>query len=164
MTKIFRTAFTVLLLFSSIASAEIGISDWNSAGISLFMEKTEVVTLLGSPDGNEGTMEWYDISNNEGLERVSLEYLDTDMVQAMALSFRPGSIDLDTLGSIVQGAFPGIPEVHRDELMVIFLGRSTDTDEPVYFLAMADAPDKDKGPELITMSEKANRFFLDRKE
>jgi len=164
MTKIFRTTFTVLLLFATVACAEVGIADWNSAGVSLFMERSEIMTLLGSPDGNEGTMDWYEISGDLGLERVSLEYLDTGKIQAMALSFRPGSIDLDTLGSIVQHAFPGIPEVHRDDHMAVFLGRSTDTDEPVYFLASAENPDKGKGPELITMSEKANLFFLEEKK
>lgn len=158
MMKIFRTTFVIMMVFAAVANA-LPISTWNSSGISLLVERAEVTAALGSPDGTEDTMEWYNITGNEGLSRVSLDYLDTGKVQAVALSFIPGSIDLDTLVSIIMGAFPGVQELLRDEKMAVFLGRSTESNEPVYFLAMAEDPDSGKIPELITMTELANRHY-----
>ena len=157
------SSFAIILLLATTAAGAIPISAWNSAGVGILMERTAVTGALGTPDGTEGTLAWYDIAENEGLSRVSLDFLDTDKVQAVSLAFAPGSVDLDTLCSIVMKAFPGTQEVHRDDRIAIFLGRSTENDEPVYFLAMTDEPGSGKGPELITMTESANRYYQDQK-
>ena len=158
MRKIF-TAFVMLILLAASASGTIPLSAWNSAGISILMEQNAVTDVLGAPDGKEDTLVWYDIAGSEGISRVSIDYLDTGKVQAVSLAFAPGSIDLDTLCSIVRSTFPGTQDVHRDERIAIFLGRSTENDEPVYFLAMADDPASGKGAELITMTEFANIHY-----
>lgn len=163
MTKKFCISFVIVLLLATVTSCSIPISVWNSAGVGILMERSAVKDALGSPDGIEGTLEWYDIAGKEGLSKVSLDFLDTGKVQAVSLAFAPGSVDLDTLCSIVRSAFPGTQDVHRDEHIAVFLGRSTENDEPVYFLAMADDPDDGKGPELITMTEYANRYYQDQK-
>lgn len=154
----------IMLLFTATASGAIPLSTWNSAGVGILMERTAVREALGASDGTEGNLEWYDIAGNEGLSRVSLDYLETGRVQAVSLAFVPGSIDLDTLSAIVKKAFPNTQDVHRDARMAVFLGRSTENNEPVYFLAMADDPEAGKGPELITMTELANRHYQDQKE
>lgn len=163
MTKKSCIAFAIILLLATTAAGAIPLSAWNSAGVGILMERTAVKAALGTPDGTEGTMEWYDIAGNEGLSRVSLDFLDTGKVQAVSLAFVSGSLDLDTLCSIIMKAFPDSQEIHRDDRIGIFLGRSTENDEPVYFLAMADEPGGDKGPELITMTESANRFYQEQK-
>lgn len=164
MTKKFLTAFVIMLFLAATAAEAIPLSTWNSAGVGILTERAAVLDALGTPDGKEGTLEWYDITGNEGLSRVSLDFLDTGKVQAVSLSFAPDSVDLDTLCSIVMKAFPGTQEVHRDDRITIFLGRSTENEEPVYFLAMADEPDGDRGPELISMTESANRYYQEQKK
>ena len=149
----------IILMFTTAAYGSIPASIWNSAGISILTERNAVISALGTPDGTENTLEWYDISGNGGLSRVSLDFLDTGKVQAVSLAFAPGSIDLDTLCSIVMKAFPGTQEVIREDHIAIFLGKSTENDEPVYFLAMADDPGSGKGPELISMTEYANCYY-----
>lgn len=153
------TAFAILILLAASASGSIPLSAWNSAGVTILMERNAVTDALGSPDGVEDTMVWYDIEGSEGISRVSIDYLDSDKVQAVSLDFAPGSIDLDTLCSIVKSTFPDTQDVHRDDRIAIFLGRSTENDEPVYFLAMADDPAGGKGAELITMTEFANLYY-----
>lgn len=153
------TVSVLLVLLTSSASGAIPLSTWNSAGVGILMEMPAVRQALGDPSGAEGTLEWYDISGNEGLSRVTLDYLDSGKIQAVSLAFAPGSIDLDTLCSIVRRAFPDTQEVHRDDRMAVFLGRSTETGEPVYFLAMANDSAGGKGPELMTMTELANRHY-----
>lgn len=153
------TVFTVLIFLQTAAFGAVTLQEWNSADVGLLMTRAEVHRSVGVPDGIDGTIEWFDISGNEGLARVTLDYLDGDTVQAVNLAFRPGSIDLETLSSIVKGAFPGIPEIHRDERMAMFLGRSEASDEPVYFLALAGDSGAGKGPELFSMTESANRHY-----
>lgn len=162
MTKKFLTAFMIMLL--PAAAGAIPFSTWNSAEVGILTERAAVMDALGTPDGKEGTLEWYDITGNERLSRVSLDFLDTEKVQTESLAFAPGSVDLDTLCSIVMRAFPGIQEVHRDDRIAIFLGRSTENEEPVYFLAAADEPDGGRGPELISMTESANRHYQEQKK
>ncbi|MDO9509572.1 MAG: hypothetical protein Q7I97_09610 [Thermovirgaceae bacterium] len=163
MTKRICAAFVIMLFLGASASGAIPPSAWNSAGVGILMERTAVRGALGAPSGTDGTLEWYDITGSEGLSRVSLDYLDTGRVQAVSLAFVPGSIDLDTLCSIVKKAFPDTQDVHRDERLAIFLGRSTENNEPVYLLAMADDPDGGKGSELITMTELANLHYQEQK-
>ena len=152
----------VLLLLSlphDAAFGAISLREWNSAGAGLLTTRAEVMESLGAPDGSEGSVEWYDISGEEGLSRVTLDYLGGERVQAVHLAFRKGSVDLETLSAIIRDAFPGVSEVLGDDRMAVFLGRSADGDGPLYFLALAGDPLGDKGPELISMTEAANRHY-----
>ncbi|HBG13911.1 MAG TPA: hypothetical protein DDW96_01085 [Synergistaceae bacterium] len=153
------TIVAVLIFLHTAAFGAVTLQEWNSGNVGILMTRQEVLSAIGSPDGSEGTTEWYDISGDEGLSRVTLDYLGGERVQAVHLAFRTGSVDLETLSSIVRSAFPGIPEVHSDDRMAIFLGRSNDTGEPVYFLALAEDPQKGRGPELISMTESANSHY-----
>ena len=152
----------VLLLLSlppGTAFGAISLGEWNSADAGLLATRGEVMESLGPPDGAGGSVEWYDISGDEGLTRVTLDYLDGERVQAIHLAFRRGSVDLETLASVIRSAFPGASEVYGDDRMAVFLGGTDDGDGPLYFLALAGDPLGDKGPELISMTEAANRHY-----
>ena len=140
------TIVAVLVFLHTAAFGAVTLQEWNSGDVGLLMTRQDVLNAIGAPDGSEGTTEWYDISGNEGLSRVTLDYLGEERVQAVHLAFRTGSVDLETLSSIVRSAFPGIPEVHSDDRMAIFLGRSGDTGEPVYFLALVEGSPEGKRP------------------
>lgn len=152
----------VIFLLSSLPGTAFGavsLGEWNSADAGLLTERAEVLERLGPPDGAEGSVEWYDISGDEGLSRVTLDYLDGDRVQAVHLAFRRGSVDLETLAAVIRSAFPGVSEVIADDRMAVFLGGTADGDGPLYFLALAEEPLGDSGPELISMTEAANRHY-----
>jgi len=162
MNNMKKRCWTVIIVLAFLQTAAFGsvtLQEWKSADGGLLMSRQEVRGSVGAPDGTDRTTEWFDISGNEGLSRVTLDYLEGETVQAVNLAFRPGSIDLETLPSIVNGAFPGIPEIHRDQRMAMFLGRSEEGGRPVYFLALAGDPGAGKGTELSSMTESANRHY-----
>ena len=162
MKNLYIRCLIVISLLSFPPAAAFGavsLQQWNSGEVRLLATRSEVMRSLGTPDGVEDSVEWYDISGEEGLLRGALDYLDGERVQAVHLAFRKDSVDLETLSNIIRNAFPGVFEVHRDGHMVIFLGKAADGEELLYFLALAGDPLEDRGPELITMTEAANRHY-----
>jgi hypothetical protein len=155
----YLTVISLLIFTPAAAFGAISLQQWNSGDAELLATRLEVTGSLGAPDGTEDSVEWYDISGEEGLLRVTLDYLGGERVQAVHLAFRKDSVDLETLSAILKNAYPGISEVHRDEHMAIFLGRIAGGDELLYFLALTGDPLEDRGPELITMTEAANRHY-----
>jgi hypothetical protein len=63
-----------LLIFPPAAAfGAVSLQQWNSGEVRLLATRSEVMRSLGTPDGVEDSVEWYDISGEEGLLRGALD-------------------------------------------------------------------------------------------
>jgi len=123
------------------------------------MDRQSIHDILGQPDGVEETREWYAITGSEGMKKTTIDYIGTETAHAVSLEFAPASLTMDELAKTAERAFPDAQLLHRDELVAMYLARQAGADKPVYILVIAENPEKERGPQIVTMTEEANQYY-----
>ncbi|MEA3508280.1 MAG: hypothetical protein U9R40_05135, partial [Synergistota bacterium] len=139
--------------------AGVSFSVWRTSGVGILMDRTSIHDILGQPDGIEETREWYAVTESKGMTKATIDYIGTDTAHAVSLEFAQESLTMDELASTAERAFPDAQLMHRDELVAMYLARQAGAEKPVYILVIAENPQKERGPQIVTMTEEANQYY-----